>query len=68
MSKADFDAGIKAASELLICTAEDYEQIHARLLALTRPTEYERKEAKLCEDKAKLLRGQAGNILRIKQN
>jgi hypothetical protein len=63
-----FKAGITAAVTYLTGTAEDFEQTHARLARGSgRPTEHERKEAKSCEDKAKLLRGQAGHIAGLKQ-
>lgn len=63
-----FNAGLAAAVAYLTGTAQDFEQTYARLInSRSRPTEHERKEAKACEDKAKLLRGQAGHIAGLKQ-
>jgi hypothetical protein len=63
-----FNAGLAAAASYLTGTAQDFEEMRARLInSRSRPTENERKEAQACEDKAKLLRGQAGHIAGLKQ-
>ena len=72
MNRQGFDAGIKAASEYLIKTAEDYEQLFPMRLA-----ENAKSRARgdlgwyvalsfITEDqnKAVMLRGQADNLLR----
>jgi hypothetical protein len=63
-----FKAGITAAVTYLTGTAEDFEQMSTRRInSRSRPTAHEREEAKSCEDKAALLRGQAGHIAGLKQ-
>ena len=63
VEKAGFEAGLAAAAKFLDGTAADYKQTSDRLLRNNRTaTMHERKEQVVCEEKSKLLTGQAGHI------
>ncbi len=63
VEQAGFEAGLAAAAKFLDGTAADYKQTSDRLLRNNRTaTMHERKEQVVCEEKSKLLTGQAGHI------
>lgn len=67
IEQRSFEVGLLKAAEYLQGTASDFTQTSERLLRNNRTaTMHERKEEILCEEKAKLLQGQATHILGLK--
>lgn len=62
-----YNDAIDLASELLERTAADYDQMYVRAMQNQRPTQMERFERMAMSEKAKLLRGQAMHIRKLKK-
>jgi phage regulator Rha-like protein len=68
VESAGYNSGLEEAAKYLEGTAADFDQTSNRLLRNNRTaTNHERKEQQSCEEKAKLLKGQAGHIVGLKR-
>jgi hypothetical protein len=65
--RSDFNKGLEAAVAHLNSTAADYEQSVERIRRQQHRTDREQRDCNRDEEKARLLRGQAGHILALKQ-